>query len=98
MAEKGICGCIIKVAFLFAIFILLPNAFSAKSKFLDVDNGDGTKSLLKIEDNPSISSSTKPLKGKIIQIVLGIQFVMYFNVSSSSMTTKIYFQMFVIYQ
>ena len=99
MAEKGICGCIIKVAFLFAIFILLPNAFSAKSKFLDVDNGDGTKTLLKIEDNP-----TKPQKGRITQNVLGIQFsipvinVMYFNVNSSSKTTKIYFQMFVIYQ
>ena len=56
MAEKGICGCIIKVAFLFAIFILLPNAFSAKSKFIDVDNGDGTKTLLKIDDNPGIST------------------------------------------
>ena len=69
MAEKGICGCIIKVAFLFAIFILLPNAFSAKSKFLDVDNGDGTKTLLRIEDNP-----TKPQKGRITQNALGIQF------------------------
>ena len=69
MAEKGICGCMIKVAFLFAIFILLPNAFSAKSKFLNVDNGDGTKTLLKIEDNP-----TKPQKGRITQNVLAIQF------------------------
>ena len=93
MAEKGIFGCIIKVAFLFAIFILLPNAFSAKSKFLDVDNGDGTKTLLKIEDNP-----TKPQKGRITQNVLAIQFSIYFNERSSAMTTKIYFQMFVIYQ
>ena len=65
MAAKGICRCIIKVAFLFAIFILLPNAFSAKTKFLDVDNGDGTKTLLKIDDTPSISNNTQPPKGRI---------------------------------
>ena len=48
-----------------AIFILLPNAFSAKTKFLDVDNGDGTKTLLKIDDTPSISNNTQPPKGRI---------------------------------
>ena len=85
MAEKGVFGCIIKVAFVFAIFILLPNAFNAKfvlvktsstsatiPKFLAVDNGDGTNTLLKIGDNPSISSSTKPTKGIITQNVLSI--------------------------
>ena len=73
IAEKGICGCIIKVAFLFAIFILLPNAFSANPKFLNVDNGDGTKTLLKIEDNPSIPTNTQSQAGRITQNVLGIQ-------------------------
>ena len=75
MAERGICGCIIKVAFLFAIFILLPNAFNAKTKFLDVDNGDGTKTLLKIEDNPSISDNPKPPKGIITQNAIEIQII-----------------------
>ena len=76
MAEKGICGCIIKVAFLFAIFILLPNAFSANPKFLNVDNGDGTKTLLKIEDNPSIPTNTQSQAGRITQNVLGIQIIL----------------------
>ena len=86
MAEKGIFGCIIKVAFVFAIFILLPNAFDAKfvlvktssqsavkPKFLAVDNGDGTKTLLKLENNSSISNNTKPPKGIIAQNGLGIR-------------------------
>ena len=84
MAERGMFGCIIKVAFVFAIFILLPNAFNAKfvlvktssqsaviPKFLAVDNGDGTKTLLQLEGNSSISNSTKPQEGIITQNVLG---------------------------
>ena len=78
MAEKGMFGCIIKVAFVFAIFILLPNALNAKfvlvktssqsaaiPKFLAVDNGDGTKTLLQLEGNSSMSNSTKPQEGII---------------------------------
>ena len=85
MAEKGICGCIIKVAFVFAIFILLPNAFNAKfvlvktssqsaaiPKFLAVDNGDGTNTLLQLGDDLSISNNTKPREGINAQNVLSI--------------------------
>ena len=85
MAEKGICGCIIKVALVFAIFILLPNAFNAKfvlvktssqsaaiPKFLAVDNGDGTNTLLQLGDDLSISNNTKPREGINAQNVLSI--------------------------
>ena len=86
MTEKGIFGCIIKVAFISAIFILLPNAFNGKfvlvktssqsavkPKFLAVDNGDGTKTLLELEYNSTIENNTKPPKGIITKTVPSIQ-------------------------
>ena len=86
MAEKGIFGCMIKVAFVLAMSILLPNAFNAKfvlvktssqsaakPKFLAVDNGDGTNTLLQLEYNSSIANNTKPPKGIIAQNLPDIQ-------------------------